>query len=86
MSNEWPGRCCYCERPAAYNKQGQWGHACSGCKASLTKMLRSGKYGPTYDKATKARLCQARYDWDSHKWVVPNMAAARLAETQAALV
>mgnify|MGYP005829355023 CR=1 len=66
---DFPGRCQYCGLPAAYNKQGQWGRACSGCKGSLTKMLRSGKYGPTYAKDTKERLRRMRYDPFSSKWV-----------------
>ena len=60
--------CTYCGVPAAQNKQGQWGVACSGCKGSLTRRLRSGKYGPTYDKATKERLMRTRYDWTTGKW------------------
>ena len=64
-------RCTYCDLPLdVRNKQGQWGiFTCSGCKGSLTRMLRSGKYGPTYSKNTKERLLQARYI--SGKWVVP---------------
>ena len=63
------GNCRYCGIPAAYNKQGQWGRACSGCKGSLTKMLRSGKYGPTYEKATKERLLDMVYDHLAGKWI-----------------
>jgi len=67
---EWPPwRCRYCGNPAANNKQGQWGQACSGCKGSLTRMLRSGKYGPTYAKATKKRLMGMVYDHLTGKWV-----------------
>jgi len=68
VSDLIPGRCRYCDRPAAFNKQGQWGQACSGCKGSLTRMLRSGRYGPTYAKATKERLRAMRYDWGTRKW------------------
>ena len=64
-------RCPYCDRPAAHNKQGQWGRACSGCKGSLTRMLRSGKYGPTYAQATKEKLKAMRYDWLTEKWITP---------------
>ena len=70
----FPGRCRYCSRPAAYNKQGIWGRACSGCKASLTKMYRSGNWGRTYDKRTKARLMASRYDWPTRRWQVPELA------------
>ena len=63
--------CIYCGTIAAYNKQGQWGVACSGCKGSLTRMLRSGRYGDTYKRATKERLKAARYNWDTGKWIVP---------------
>jgi hypothetical protein len=62
-------RCRYCGTPAANNNKGQWGLACSGCKGSLTTRLRSGKYGPTYDKATKERLRATRYDPDTGKWI-----------------
>ncbi len=65
------GRCPYCQGPAAHNKQGKWGRACSGCKGSLTTMLRSGKYGPTYSPHTRERLRRARYDWEVRKWSVP---------------
>jgi ribosomal protein L37AE/L43A len=65
------GRCPYCGSYAAPNKQGIWAPACSGCKGSLTKMLRSGKYGPTYNKATKARLLKARYSFRTRRWTVP---------------
>ena len=61
--------CRYCGNPPANNKQGQWGRACSGCKGSLTRMLRSGKYGPTYAKATKERLKAMTYDHMTAKWV-----------------
>ena len=64
------GSCVYCGVPAARNKQGAWGKACSGCKGSLTRMLRSGKYGPTYDFETRKKLRQARYDWEQRKWVL----------------
>ena len=64
-------RCTYCDLPLdVRNKQGQWGmFTCSGCKSSLTRMLRSGKHGPTYAKSTKDRLRKARYI--NGKWVVP---------------
>jgi hypothetical protein len=62
-------RCQYCGVEAARNKQGQWGQACSGCKGSLTRRLRSGNYGPTYAKATKERLMATRYDRRTDKWV-----------------
>jgi len=62
-------RCRYCGVDAARNKQGQWGQACSGCKASLTRRLRSGNYGPTYAKATKERLMATRYDYRTGKWI-----------------
>jgi len=65
---DFPGRCRYCGLPVR-NKQGRWGFACSGCKGSLTRMLRSGKYGPTYAKATRERLWRMRYDPVSSKWV-----------------
>jgi len=61
--------CRYCGLPAANNKQGQWGLACSGCKGSLTTRLRSGKYGPTYDKTTKERLMATRYNPNTGKWI-----------------
>ena len=61
-------RCQYCGNPPANNKQGQWGRACSGCKGSLTRMLRSGKYGPTYAKATKKRLLAMIYNHRTAKW------------------
>ena len=61
--------CRYCGHPPAKNKQGQWGRSCSGCKGSLTRMLRSGKYGQTYVKATKERLRGMVYDWRTAKWV-----------------
>ena len=61
-------QCRYCGNPAAYNKQGQWGRACSGCKGSLTRMLRSGKYGLTYAKATRERLLGMVYDNLTGKW------------------
>jgi hypothetical protein len=61
--------CRYCGNPAANNKQSQWGRACSGCKGSLTRMLRSGKYGPTHAKATKERLKGMVYDNLYGKWV-----------------
>jgi len=62
-------RCRYCGNPPANNKQGQWGRACSGCKGSLTRMLRSGKYGRTYTKATKERLLGMVKDHLTGKWV-----------------
>ena len=62
-------RCRYCGYPAARNKQGQWGLACSGCKGSLTRRLRSGKYGPTYANETKERLKQTRYDNWKEEWI-----------------
>jgi hypothetical protein len=34
-------------------------------------MLRSGKYGPTYAKATKEKLKAMRYDWLTEKWITP---------------
>ena len=71
MTNDYE-KCQYCGVPAEQNKQGNWAPACRGCKASLTKMLRSGKYGDTYNKQTKMRLLAARYDWNSHKWIVPD--------------
>ena len=55
-------RCRYCGNPPANNKQGQWGRACSGCKGSLTRMLRSGT-------ATKERLLGMVYDHLTGKWV-----------------
>jgi hypothetical protein len=55
-------RCRYCGNPPANNKQGQWGQACSGCKGSLTRMLRSGT-------ATKERLMGMVYDHLSGQWV-----------------
>ena len=58
------GDCRYCSRPAAQNKQGRWGVACSGCKGSLTRMLRSGT-------ATKERLLGMVYDHLTAKWVDP---------------
>ena len=73
--NEYPNRfrlserCRYCGVYAARNKQGIWGMACSGCKGSLTRRLRSGNYGPTYAKATKERLMATRYDHLTNKWV-----------------
>jgi hypothetical protein len=63
-----PGDCRCCGRPAAQNKQGRWGVACSGCKGSLTRMLRSGKYGATYAKGTRERLMGMRYDWGTGRW------------------
>lgn len=73
MDDRWPfpGRCPYCGRPAAQNKQGKWGRACSGCKGSLTRMLRSGKYGPAYAKETRGRLKRAHYNWEAAKWEIP---------------
>ena len=62
-------RCRYCGNPPANNKLGQWGRACSGCKGSLTRMLRSGNYGRTYAKATKERLMGMVYDHRTAKWV-----------------
>ena len=61
--------CWYCGAPRPLNKQGQWGIACSGCKGSLTKRLRSGDYGHTYAKETRELLKQTRYDPESRKWV-----------------
>ena len=60
-SPKFKTRCRYCGVSASYKKQGQWGLACSGCKGSLTRMLRSGK-------ATKERLMRTRYDWTTGKW------------------
>ena len=65
---DFPGHCRYCGLPVR-NKQGKWGLACAGCKGSLTRMLRSGKHGPTYAKATRERLWRMRYDPVSSKWV-----------------
>ena len=69
------GTCDYCGIPAAHNKQGVWGPACSGCKGSLTRMLRSGRYGSPYAGNTKRRLRTARYDWISNQWIVPTNAS-----------
>jgi len=71
MRERWESesRCRYCGRPPAKNKQGRWGRACSGCKGGLTRMLRSGKYGQTYVKATRERLMGMVYDWPTGKWV-----------------
>ena len=49
------GTCTYCEMPGQHSKGGPWGYACVGCKGTLTKWFRSGKY----DKVT---LKSARYD------------------------
>lgn len=65
------GKCQYCHITTNINKQGVWGDACSGCKTSLTKMLRDGRFGSTYDSKTKRRLLQAQFDWTTRKWVVP---------------
>ena len=73
-------RCRYCGNPPANNKQGQWGRACSGCKGSLTRMLRSGKYGPTYAKATKERLMGMVYDWVSGRWKAVTMVGGEVQE------
>jgi hypothetical protein len=62
-------RCVYCGNPPGNNKMGRWGRACSGCKGSLTRMLRSGKYGPTYARATADRLRRMVYDHLTGKWV-----------------
>ena len=64
-------KCQFCGLPAEHNKQGNWSPACRGCKGSLTRMLRSGKYGDTYNRQTKRRLMMARYNWDNRKWIVP---------------
>ena len=78
MGERGTWRCQYCGSPPfvvgdgafppAGNKQGEWGRACSGCKGALTRMLRSGKFGPTYAKATKDRLMAMVYDRRSGKW------------------
>ena len=53
-------RCKYCDAPVgSFNKAGKWFGACTGCKISLTKMLRSGKY-------TKDKLLNMR--WKMGKW------------------
>ena len=65
------GKCVYCGLPAAFNKQGRWGSACSGCKGALTRMLRSGHYGLTYTKSTKELLKRVRWDWRNKKWILP---------------
>jgi len=64
-------RCQFCGLPAEHNKQGIWAPACRGCKISLTKMLRSGKYGETYNPTTKQRLLKSHYNWQSRKWDIP---------------
>jgi hypothetical protein len=69
MATDLVWLCRYCGGPPANNKQGRWGRACSGCKGSLTRMLRSGKYGPTYAKATGDRLLRMVYDHYTGKWV-----------------
>ena len=63
-------RCNYCNTPINGNKQGFWGNACTGCKISLTKMLRSGKHGHTYLQSTRERLKNAQYDWHHHRWII----------------
>ena len=68
-SPKFKTRCRYCGVSASYKKQGQWGLACSGCKGSLTRRLRGGKYGPPDDKATIEGLIRTRYDWRTGKWV-----------------
>ena len=60
--------CRYCGYYSEGNTQGRWGVACSGCKGSLTKRLRSGKYGPRNAKATKERLMATRYEYTTRKW------------------
>ena len=54
-------RCKYCDVPIRPNKQGVWGYACSVCKGTLTRMLRSGA-------ASKESLLRARYDWVAAEW------------------
>jgi len=55
-------RCRYCTIPIR-SKSGIWGRGCAGCKGTLTRWLRSGKY-------TKAQLLGATYSWETEKWTV----------------
>lgn len=55
--------CKYCGITIQPNKQGIWGWACSSCKSTLTKRLRSGKY-------TKQQLLNAKYNWEKSEWMM----------------